>query len=76
MTKKKTSHILVVDDEMSMRELLEMMLTREGYKVSCAESGLSAIEMIKKNQDEISQVVNQRVSENLKEIKEAIGKLS
>ena len=50
MTNNKTSHILVIDDELSMRELLEIMLTREGYRVSCAESGLRAIEMIKKNQ--------------------------
>jgi two-component system response regulator PilR (NtrC family) len=49
MTKKKSNHILVIDDELSMRELLELLLTREGYKVSCAESGLSAIEMIKKD---------------------------
>ena len=49
MTNDKTSHILVIDDELSMRELLEIMLTREGYRVSCAESGLRAIEMIKKN---------------------------
>ena len=49
MTNDKKSHILVIDDELSMRELLELMLTREGYKVSCAESGLRAIEMIKKN---------------------------
>jgi len=33
-------------------------------------------ELVKKNQDEIGQLVNQRVSENLKEIKEAISKLS
>jgi DNA-binding NtrC family response regulator len=31
MTKKKP-HILVVDDELSMRELLEIMFGREGYK--------------------------------------------
>ncbi len=49
MKNKKTSHILIIDDELSMRELLEFMLTREGYKVSCADSGLSAIKMIKKN---------------------------
>jgi len=48
MTNDKTSHILVIDDELSMRELLELLLTREGYRVSCAESGLRAIEMIKK----------------------------
>ncbi len=49
MTNDKTSHILVIDDELSMRELLELMLTKEGYRVSCAESGLSAIEMLEKD---------------------------
>ena len=32
-------------------------------------------ELVKKNQDEISNVVNQRVSEGLQEVKEAINKL-
>ena len=41
-------HILIVDDELSMRELLEVMLTKEGYKVSCAESGREAISMIER----------------------------
>lgn len=41
-------HILVVDDELSMRELLELMMEREGYKVSCAESGNKAIDLIEK----------------------------
>jgi two-component system response regulator PilR (NtrC family) len=45
---KKAQHILVVDDELSMREFLEIMLSREGYKVSCAESGKKAISMIEK----------------------------
>jgi two-component system response regulator PilR (NtrC family) len=40
------AHILVVDDEMSMRELLEFMLTREGYQVSCAKNGMEAVSMI------------------------------
>jgi len=43
-----TPHILVVDDELSMRELLEVMLTKEGYEVSCAENGSKAISMIEK----------------------------
>lgn len=42
-------HILVVDDELSMRELLEYMLTKEGYQVTCAEKGQGAIELLKKN---------------------------
>ncbi len=42
-------HILVVDDELSMRELLEFMLKKEGYQVSVAENGSQAIELLKKN---------------------------
>ena len=49
MTEKK-SHILVVDDELSMRELLELMLNREGYQVTCAEDGRKAIRLLEKNQ--------------------------
>ena len=44
----KTPHILVVDDELSMRELLDIMLTGENYQVTCAETGRQAISMIKK----------------------------
>ena len=43
-----TPHILVVDDELSMRELLEVLLSKEGYKVTCAENGRDAIARIKK----------------------------
>ncbi len=39
-------HILIADDELSMRELLEYMLIREGYRVSCTDNGRSAISMI------------------------------
>lgn len=34
--------ILVVDDELSMREFLEILLAKEGYTVSCAASGEDA----------------------------------
>lgn len=46
--KNNNAHILVVDDELSMRELLIVMLEKEGYKVSCAENGRKAISMIEK----------------------------
>lgn len=49
MTEKKP-HILVVDDELSMRELLEYMLNREGYQVTCADDGRKAIGLLEKNQ--------------------------
>ena len=44
----KAPHILVVDDELSMRELLEVLFGREGYQVSCAENGREAVSMLEK----------------------------
>ena len=46
--KNNTAHILVVDDELSMRELLEVLLSKEGYNVSFAENGRNAISMVEK----------------------------
>ena len=40
--------ILVVDDEISMREFLEMLLSKEGYAVSLAKNGKQALNQIKK----------------------------
>ena len=45
---EKQTHILVVDDEISMCELLDFMLEKEGYAVSTAGSGKEAIAMIGK----------------------------
>ncbi len=46
---ENASRILVVDDELSMRELLEYMLTKEGYQVTCAKSGREAVDLLEKN---------------------------
>jgi two-component system response regulator PilR (NtrC family) len=46
---KTKGNILVVDDEKSMREILEIFLTSEGYKVSVAENGEKAIDAVKKD---------------------------
>jgi two-component system response regulator PilR (NtrC family) len=46
--KEEKAHILIADDELSMRQLLELMLTREGYRISYAASGRDAINMIEK----------------------------
>ena len=40
--------ILVVDDERSMRELLAIVLRREGYEVLLAENGRAAIETLER----------------------------
>lgn len=51
MEETKTK-ILVVDDEESLREFLEIMLKREGYEVTTAADGDQAIKiMMKKNFD-------------------------
>ncbi len=42
-------YILIVDDELSMRELLEYMLKREGYRVDCAENGRKATTLVAQN---------------------------
>jgi two-component system response regulator PilR (NtrC family) len=42
----KPYHILVVDDEESMREMLEYLLNKQGYEVTCAESGKKAISLL------------------------------
>lgn len=43
---KQQVRILVVDDEASMRELLVIMLQREGYRVDEAENGAAALQKI------------------------------
>jgi len=45
---RKPPRILVVDDERSMRELLAIVLRREGYEVLLAEDGKTAIATLEK----------------------------
>jgi two-component system, NtrC family, response regulator PilR len=40
------ARILVVDDELSMRQFLELMLGRAGYGVACAENGRKALSLL------------------------------
>lgn len=48
MSGRESGRILVVDDEKSMCEFLEIMLTREGYEVSLSQSGQEACDFIEK----------------------------
>ena len=43
---RRPPRILVVDDERSMRELLAIVLRREGYEVLLAESGRAAVDLL------------------------------
>ncbi len=47
--KDSKSNILVVDDERSMREVLDIFLKNEGHNVTTAEDGKAAIEAIQKD---------------------------
>jgi two-component system response regulator PilR (NtrC family) len=47
-TDRRPPRILVVDDERSMRELLAIVLRREGYEVLLAENGRAAIAMLER----------------------------
>jgi two-component system response regulator PilR (NtrC family) len=45
---RRPARILVVDDEQSMRELLAIVLRREGYEVLLAESGRAAVDLLER----------------------------
>jgi two-component system, NtrC family, response regulator PilR len=47
-TDRRPPRILVVDDERSMRELLAIVLRREGYDVLLAENGRSAVSLLER----------------------------
>jgi DNA-binding response OmpR family regulator len=53
MSVQGTNHILVVDDESDVRELLSKFLTRRGYEVNTASDGLAAIEAIRDSRPDI-----------------------
>ena len=53
---KSTVSILVVDDEAMMRNLLEKILTRDGYKVFTAEDGQAALDVL--SSEKISIVIS------------------
>lgn len=65
--------ILVVDDEESIREFLDIMLKKEGYEVTLAEDGQVALEFVKKKTFDMVisdlQMPNMTGLELLKEVK-------
>ncbi|MBY0554131.1 sigma-54 dependent transcriptional regulator [bacterium] len=69
------SRILVVDDEESIREFLEIMLKKENYEVTTAEDGLRAKEILSKKSFDMvisdMQMPNMTGIELLKYVKES-----
>ena len=48
-----SSRVLVVDDERSMRELLSIVLKRDGHHVLIAESGKAALDILKRERVDV-----------------------
>lgn len=71
--------ILVVDDEESIREFLEIMLKKEGYDVTCAEDGAKAKDVLGKKAFDMVisdlQMPNMNGLELLKHVKETYPEL-
>ena len=47
------SRVLVVDDERSMRELLSIMLRRDGHEVLLAEDGAVAVDLLQRERVDV-----------------------
>ena len=47
------ARVLVVDDERSMRELLSIVLRRDGYDVLVAADGKAAVEILKRERIDV-----------------------
>ena len=46
-------HVLVVDDEGTIRRIVQINLTRAGYRVSVAEDGIQAIELARQEKPDL-----------------------
>ena len=53
----RTGTILVVDDEYTVRDVLQRMLTRSGYRVICAEDGDEGLRLFAEHEASISAIV-------------------
>ena len=45
--------ILIIDDEESIRHLLDTLLTRKGYQVVLAESGKEGLELVRRERPDV-----------------------
>ncbi|MCF7801762.1 MAG: response regulator [Candidatus Marinimicrobia bacterium] len=53
----KVAHVLVVDDENTIRDLLKQLLELNNYRVTTASNGQEALEIYKTNRDNIDLVI-------------------
>ncbi len=51
--REEVRHVLVVDDEANIRNALAKILEKQGYSVTCADSGSSALELSQRREFEV-----------------------
>jgi two-component system response regulator PilR (NtrC family) len=50
---KKNINILIVDDDSSLRNMLSIILKKEGFQIQTAENGSNALNFLKKNKTDL-----------------------
>lgn len=50
-------HILIIDDDDEIREILSYNLEKEGFEVSCAENGIKGLEVIRNSSSNIDLIL-------------------
>jgi CheY-like chemotaxis protein len=45
--------VLVIDDEQSIRDLLDTLLSRKGYRVALADNGLKGLEIFRRERPDV-----------------------
>ena len=48
---EEIKHILLVEDQENVRNMITEMITRLGHDISCAETGLAGLDMVRENPD-------------------------
>jgi GAF domain-containing protein/ActR/RegA family two-component response regulator/anti-sigma regulatory factor (Ser/Thr protein kinase) len=75
MSSAQEACVLIIEDEKNIREILEEMLSTEGYEVTCAATGKEGIELFKKKRFDlvitdlgISEISGWEVADQIKSI--------
>ena len=72
MTTEETRHILVVDDESAVLNLLTALLKTRGYKTLAATNGREALALFKEHEDDVNLLITDVVMPEMNGIELAV----
>ena len=72
MTTEETRHILVVDDESAVLNLLTALLKTRGYKTLAATNGREALALFKEHEDDVNLLITDVVMPEMDGIELAV----